>query len=736
MAKYSYLSNPQILRYVDNLIVKEQYVKIILFNMNDEPLESIEGFATTGSISVNGQSSMRRTGSLTMLTYTDKDICKNPNFIMNKVTDINNKLSMNKKIEIEVGIKNTGAQYLEYSIFWFPVGVYGITDASVSSNNSGIQISLKFNDKMAFLNGSLGGTFSVKTTHSPIYVEGGDPEPVLNRKLIESLVHDAGGIPKEKIIIEDVPFQIKNAIRWTSNYPAYLKHIDGNKYELTLGQAPNDGAIDEYIFGDAIGYQMTNFTYGAGDSQAELTSNAGETIESVLNKIKNTMGNYEFFFDLDGNFRFREIKNYLNEGSAINNLVDAINDKYFINQSRGKSIYSFDNTNCTVSYSNNPRYSEIKNDIIVWGQTAKNKTPICYHLIIDTPPQSGNEYWVVFQMDADGTQRAKAVWDVQPENDKLSAKKVRTQDWRQELYMQYIRDGVQTPLAKELIQNLPLIYNVQYGIEADNIKPGDNGFFYDNQPDATPYFIDMIDPNLFGGDNIIPILAKKTATVIIPATQSGTEKIPYEGMDSILKLHSIEGEETACITSIEHDANYIIIKYNNTTDTLLSIIINYSVVTGYQTIQSNTIGVTGLESIKQFGVQTIGRRQKVINDSKVNCVFAPVLKDILYVEKAEDASANQKYIIADTSIQSAIGIGVATNSAYDLVRSALHQYTSYNNSISLSCMPIYHLEPNTRITVNDDDSDIHGDYIINSLTVPLTANGTMSISASRAIERI
>jgi len=28
----------------------------------------------------------------------------------------------------------------------------------------------------------------------------------------------------------------------------------------------------------------------------------------------------------------------------------------------------------------------------------------------------------------------------------------------------------------------------------------------------------MIDPNLFGGDNIIPILAKKTATVIIPAT--------------------------------------------------------------------------------------------------------------------------------------------------------------------------------------------------------------------------
>jgi len=52
---------------------------------------------------------MRRTGSLTMLTYTDKDICKNPNFIMNKVTDINNKLSMNKKIEIEVGIKNTGA---------------------------------------------------------------------------------------------------------------------------------------------------------------------------------------------------------------------------------------------------------------------------------------------------------------------------------------------------------------------------------------------------------------------------------------------------------------------------------------------------------------------------------------------------------------------------------------------------------------------------------------------------
>jgi hypothetical protein len=51
-------------------------------------------------------------------------------------------------------------------------------------------------------------------------------------------------------------------------------------------------------------------------------------------------------------------------------------------------------------------------------------------------------------------------------------------------------------------------------------------------------------------------------------------------------------------------------------------------------------------------------------------------------------------------------------------------------------VPIYHLEPNIRISVKNEDIDIDGDYLINSLTIPLAASGTMSINAVRAVERV
>jgi hypothetical protein len=36
----------------------------------------------------------------------------------------------------------------------------------------------------------------------------------------------------------------------------------------------------------------------------ELVSSIGETITSILDKIKNMLGEYEYFYDLDGRFIF------------------------------------------------------------------------------------------------------------------------------------------------------------------------------------------------------------------------------------------------------------------------------------------------------------------------------------------------------------------------------------------------------------------------------------------------
>ena len=143
----------------------------------------------------------------------------------------------------------------------------------------------------------------------------------------------------------------------------------------------------------------------------------------------------------------------------------------------------------------------------------------------------------------------------------------------------------------------------------------------------------------------------------------------------------------------------------------------------------------------------IGRRQKVLNDKSINCLFAPNTSNIILIQggqgeqtKNERAKALEEgaSLVSQVSpdIWLGCGMGAATYSAYDVLRSMLHEITGYNESITLTTVPIYHLEPNTRIYVRDSDTGINGDYMINSYSVPLTVGGTMSFSCSKAVERI
>ena len=79
--------------------------------------------------------------------------------------------------------------------------------------------------------------------------------------------------------------------------------------------------------------------------------------------------------------------------------------------------------------------------------------------------------------------------------------------------------------------------------------------------------------------------------------------------------------------------------------------------------------------------------------------------------------------------------GGSSNSAYNRVRELLYQHTSYNETASITMMPVYYLEPNIRITARDSETGVVGDYMINSFSLPLDINGTMTLSCIKAIER-
>jgi hypothetical protein len=150
-------------------------------------------------------------------------------------------------------------------------------------------------------------------------------------------------------------------------------------------------------------------------------------------------------------------------------------------------------------------------------------------------------------------------------------------------------------------------------------------------------------------------------------------------------------------------------------------------------------------AISELSITNIGRRTKVINDDSINCMFEPEIPDLVLLnidddniaeDRTECVNKGQNYMQIDGNLFSMLASGGNSNSAYELVRELLYQYTSYNESISISSIPIFYLEPNTRITVRDSQSGIYGDYMINSISIPFDVSSTMTLSCTRALERI
>ncbi len=120
---YEYLDDMDFLIALDKAHLKIQYAKITLLSFEQEtPIGEIQGNISTGSISVNGSSAIRRTINLTMLASTENSDIEN----------VDNNISINKKVKIEIGLKNPFRTYEKYGeIVWFPCGIYVISSANI-----------------------------------------------------------------------------------------------------------------------------------------------------------------------------------------------------------------------------------------------------------------------------------------------------------------------------------------------------------------------------------------------------------------------------------------------------------------------------------------------------------------------------------------------------------------------------------------------------------------------------
>ena len=639
---------------VNEQLIQTHYIHITVLNMDEtKSLGEIQGIVTSGNISVNGSSAIRRSGSLSLVAQEVNGKT------VSKLTSVDNLISAEKRVKIEIGLVN----YIDPTkdpIIWYNQGVFVIGSASITHNNSGLNISVQLKDKMALLSGDIGGTLPQAMVHAPEVVEDDMGNYAKNNvkfvDIIRTLVCEWGEIPTDKIIIRDIPERISNTVRWTGGYDVKIE--DGKLIAASETDA-------EYGFGDNIGYQRVDFTYPV---EKELSSNAGDSITSVLDKIKNTLGNFEYFFDLDGNFIFQEIKNYLNNGSEETDLEEAIADEGFdyiaINPELANNLaYNFEDATLVSAYTNNPQYSAIKNDINVWGIRSDSKAPIYYHIVIDEKPDftpGTTSYEVCLYQDAVGIKRARPVKEADDPNNRT----ITPNDWRTDIYFRYVLGDESVDYGKELKEYWPTVFDIE------------NGYFY-----ALATTVD-----------------EKGETVI---NKVETKK----------KLNAM---------------------------------------TYFFDIIDPVDKKTGKHLLQDIWVSKIGRRRKVLNDNNINCLFSPTFPNLFYIEAGtentaalrkealnEIAEGNAKGLIqVEPAMARNIAIGSAFNSAYDAMRSQIHEMIAYNETVSITILPLYYLEPNTVISIAHEEAGIDGLYMIKSFSIPLTYNGTMSLQCTRVLQRI
>ena len=676
-----YLRDKNFLKTIDRISLKEEFAKITILNWQERPIEDIQGKVSSGTLNINGNSSLRRTCNLTILIDENNS----------NITSVKNSLSINKKIKLDIGIKNNTSQYSEYDIIWFPLGTYIISSVSITNTNSQItSASLQLKDKMCLLNGECGGLLPASVTFSSYDVLDANgayqtEQPTIYT-IIKYVVNYFGGEQLPKILISDVDERVRKVMKWTGSNPLYITQYtsttSGVQYGATTDKEQVDealaaGRIDsytEYKSGQDVGYIYTDFIY-----PGELIGDAGNSVCDILDKIKSALGNYEYFYDLDGNFIFQEIKNYLNTSKSTTDLNDMEQNDYLIDITKGKSVYTFDDSFLISSYSNAPQYSMIKNDYIVWGMREDATTgatyPIRYHLAIDTKPQTGNTYKVFFYDDPnDGIRKAKRPiqfstrdgfpaqgaedtfylaldtntvykWDTEQNTYVMFAtqtKDITTTDWRTELYLSGAQaEGFSLDTNNyytELNNEWPKMYDIE------------NGEFYEEyekDPSSLDYFLDFIDSSA---------------------------------------------------------------------------------------------------AIGELSISNIGKRSKIVVDEDINCIFEREIPNLVMIDASQDSAIvteqreeaqrkGQDYIQVTGAIYNLLATGGTQNSAFERVKELIYQYTSYNESITLQCLPIYYLDVNQRITVTDSKSNIYGDYMINSISIPLNISSMMTISATRALER-
>ena len=858
------LYNKDFLLKLDKSKNKTIYARITALTFDESPVEYIEGRVTGGSINIDGASALRRTCSLSMVAqdfnYSDYY------------------WGLNSKFKLEIGVENLIDPAMP-DIIWFKQGTYLITGFNTSRNTNNFTISINGKDKMCLLNGEVGGSLESSVDFGTIEEETEDGVWLIRKipipDIIKNLVHTYAKEPYWNIIINDLDTYGLELLEYRYDTPMYLYRLKGSsiftnvlienkdtkvylstQIDEDIFEYPADessyvllenvpishldlmvegmtGSVDPlpvkidnhevYLakveYGQTAGYRTTDLTY-AGD----LIANVGESLTSVLDKIRNMLVEFEYFYDLDGRFVFQKKKSFTStlwspistdeQGNA------AVTESLML---ASATAYTFSGGELITAFNNNPNLLNMRNDYSIWGEregASGAKIPVHMRYAIDLRPNQYTSIEVDYgYTDNEGIFHPGKDFEIidsynQKHGTRLkgqSAVTYKTDDgyeWRELIYLMakdYYKYNHLDDFELRVIAHNPhyptgrtgyesyyidiqgfwrQLYNPELrekiatlkdriGIEQDDVT----GLFYGGTLNEELLKAEE-DEKKF--DQQVTDKAAEINEKANPTIEATAEENPKDGpieIDQELSqlytelvelqnklattrdtIITLEEERRTKSVQLENYLEDIQDYYYDEYDADGNIISTYD---GYD--NTKPIGDSKKKywnrnvlehpellnfwfdfldtegELQQYNVRSVGSRSKSVNDTAIKSIYFRETPTVIFYSPNEEIRelSGYKYIqVPDMNMDSMFSISAQGKSAKDKLDELIYQHGYCTESATINAIPIYYLEPNVRVYVYDKDTGLDGEYVVSKITLPLTYNGTMSLTATKAAKSL
>ena len=156
----------------------------------------------------------------------------------------------------------------------------------------------------------------------------------------------------------------------------------------------------------------------------------------------------------------------------------------------------------------------------------------------------------------------------------------------------------------------------------------------------------------------------------------------------------------------------------------------------------------------------------VYHEDSINCLFRPEIPNVVFLnsdnpdanwsdnttvtelrgelssaqklsKQKEECNMNgQPWVQVPNTVFSNLITGGYLNSAYEALRYELFSHTKYQKVVSITALPAFYLEPNSRVEVTDHSTNTYGDFMIQNISLTLGPGANMTVNLNEVSERL